>query len=394
MKRLLLVAEGATLAHVGRPLLLARAAVARGFDVTLAVPSRYRWAVGDLPVTCVDLVAQAPEVFALRLSKGQPLYDFGTLDAYVADDLRLLSEVKPDWVVGDFRLSLSVSARLAQVPYATISNAYWSPYYRLDTGWPVPDLPLTRVLPIRIARGMFNLVRPLAFRMHAVPMERLRRKHGLTSLGHDLRRAYTDADRTFYADIPSLFTLDAAPSVHRVVGPLAWAPDIALPAWWKALPEDRRVVYLTMGSSGDASVAAPLALALAEAGWCVMMASAGAQPVTHPLIHVAPFIPGLEACRRADVVVCNGGSPTSQQALLAGKPVVGIPSNLDQYLNMEALERRGVGALMRSDRIQPIGIASQIEALLDDVRTKVGVLAVSTDANAVNAAERILDDLT
>jgi UDP:flavonoid glycosyltransferase YjiC (YdhE family) len=66
--------------------------------------------------------------------------------------------------------------------------------------------------------------------------------------------------------------------------------------------------------------------------------------------HVADFLPGVDAARRAELVICNGGSPTTQQALAAGTPVIGIASNLDQFLNMEAIQRSGAGEIVRADR--------------------------------------------
>jgi len=98
--------------------------------------------------------------------------------------VRLLQAVQPDLVIGDFRLSLSVSARLQRTPYITVSNAYWSPWVRQH--YTVPNLPLTGVLPIWLADPLFRLIRPLAFASHAVPLNRVRRRHGLPSLGSDL----------------------------------------------------------------------------------------------------------------------------------------------------------------------------------------------------------------
>src|SRR5688500_19493669 len=68
--------------------------------------------------------------FLSRLAHGRPLYDLATLRRYVSDELRLLERVRPAVVVGDFRLSLAVSARLLHVPYLMLANAYWSPYAR------------------------------------------------------------------------------------------------------------------------------------------------------------------------------------------------------------------------------------------------------------------------
>ena len=48
-------------------------------------------------------------------------------------------------------------------------------------------------------------------------------------------------------------------------------------------------------------------------------------------------------------MVCNGGSPTTYQALAKGVPVIGIASNLDQHLNMQALQRAGAGIRLRSE---------------------------------------------
>jgi UDP:flavonoid glycosyltransferase YjiC (YdhE family) len=63
-------------------------------------------------------------------------------------------------------------------------------------------------------------------------------------------------------------------------------------------------------------------------------------------------------------VICNGGSPTSQQALAAGVPVLGIASNLDQFLNMQAVEAHGAGLCLRADRAIPADIRRATTALL------------------------------
>jgi UDP:flavonoid glycosyltransferase YjiC (YdhE family) len=392
MKRLLVVAEGATLAHVGRPLALARAAMA-GFEVVLALPASYRWAIGTLPVATLDLDAQSPAEFARRLARGDPLYDLATLERYVADDLALLESVQPDCVIGDFRLSLSVSARLAGVRYCTLGNAYWSPFYVAGESWPVPDLPLTRILPVPVARWLFNRVRPMAFRSHARAMGDLRRNHGLPDLGGSLTRAYTDADATFYTDIPSVFQLRGAPATQRVVGPLPWAPPVGQPVWWNDLPPDRPIAYVSMGSSGRQALAEPIALALVSAGFRVLVTADPKAYADNPLIHAARFMPGDLACGRASVVICNGGSPTSQQALAAGKPVIGIASNLDQFLNMDALEHAGLGALLRADRFSAEHVVSGALRALDDLAWQGRVSAVKKEIEVLDASRDILSEV-
>jgi UDP:flavonoid glycosyltransferase YjiC (YdhE family) len=131
---------------------------------------------GTEPIASIE-----PRQFLASLRRGSRLYSAATLEGYVREELDLLERVDPDLIVGDFRLSLSVSARLARVPYATITNAYWSPGYD-PPQWPVPQLALTRLLPIPIAGALFQVARPFACRHHAQPHE-VRRRFGLPSLG-------------------------------------------------------------------------------------------------------------------------------------------------------------------------------------------------------------------
>ena len=56
------------------------------------------------------------DTFLDALARGRPVFPLATLTAYVAEDLSILRESKADVVVGDFRLSLSVSARVAGIP--------------------------------------------------------------------------------------------------------------------------------------------------------------------------------------------------------------------------------------------------------------------------------------
>ncbi|POX68657.1 glycosyl transferase family 1, partial [Mycobacterium kansasii] len=92
---------------------------------------------------------------------------------------------------------------------------------------------------------------------------------------------------------------------------------------------------------------------------------------------VADYLPGEAAAARSAVVVCNGGSLTTQQALLAGVPVVGIASNLDQHLNMEALERAGAGMLLRTERLSRRRVADAVQQALGDAGYRQAALRLA-----------------
>lgn len=363
-KKILFVAEAVTLAHVGRPLALAATLDRSRYEVHFACAAGYDFCFEGADLVRWPIHSISSKQFLQALADGKPVYDQATLSGYVEQDLQLLNQIKPDIVVGDFRLSLSISARLAGVPYISLINAYWSPYVRQQ--YTVPSLPLTRFLPIPLANALFKLARPLAFALHTIPLNRVRRQHGLPSLGWDLNRVYTDADYTLYADVPQLFHPESMPANHAFIGPVLWSPPQAFPPWWDSLPADRPIVYVTVGSSGHGALLPAALKALAGLPVTVLAATVGRVVLDQvpDNVRAADFLPGEEAARRSALVICNGGSPTSHQALAAGVPVVGIASNLDQFLNMQGIVAAGAGALLRADRFDGAQLKQAVEGLL------------------------------
>jgi UDP:flavonoid glycosyltransferase YjiC (YdhE family) len=386
-RKILFIAEAVTLAHVGRPLALAASLNRQRYDLDFACAGGYEFCYRDSGLRHWPIASISGARFLQALASGKPVYDEATLLSYVEDDRRLLDRVRPDLVVGDFRLSLSVSARLARIPYATLTNAYWSPHG--NQRYRVPDLPLTKFLPVAVADLVFRLIRPLAFSLHARPLNAVRARYGLAPLEADLRRIYTDADHTLYADIAALFPTHHLPPHHHYLGPVLWSPPLPFPAWWREVPDDRPIVYVTLGSSGQGRLLAPVLQALAPLPLSVLLATAGTE-IAGPLpanVHAAPFLPGEAAARRASLVICNGGSPTSQQALAAGAPLIGIAGNLDQFLNMQGVTAVGAGTLLRADRLSVGALQTAVMALLGDATAhaaaqKIALAFGQSDAGA------------
>lgn len=364
--RVLFIAEAVTLAHVARAFSLAQSLDANTYDVFLACDPRYRALLPQVAFPIIDIASISSDEFLHALANGSPLYSRATLTRYVEDDLRLLRDLKPDVVIGDFRLSLSISARLTSTPYLTVTNAYWGPYTDID--FPVPELPFVKLLGVTVGQALFSAVRPIAFALHTLPLNAVRREYGLASLGFDLRRTYTDADITLYADIPEMVRVTPLPDNHQFIGPVYWAPNVPLPGWWDALPNDKPIVYVNLGSSGQARLLPTVLKALESLPVSVIAATAGRIKLDHlpSNAFVADYIPGDLASARAKLVICNGGSPTCQQAFAAGVPVLGIASNLDQFLNMQLVEHVGAGKLMRAGQTTPSRVHQRCSQLLSD----------------------------
>ena len=125
-------------------------------------------------------------------------------------------------------------------------------------------------------------------------------------------------------------------------------------------------MYVTPGSSGDDRLLGKVLEGLAGLPLNIIAATAGRDTGSHlpANVRAAAYLPGLAAAERADVVICNGGSPTVQQALAAATPVLGICSNLDQYLNMQAVEAIGAGRSMRAGKATAASIRQTVQELL------------------------------
>jgi len=396
-KRVLLFAEAVTLAHVARPLCMLRGLDRGRYDVAIAAPRSAAPHLAAAGVEHIEIESLAAEVFLAALAKGRPLYSEATLRRYVEADLRAIEHHRADAVVGDFRLSLSVSARLAKVPYLTIASAYWSPFYS-PPAWLVPALPLTRALPLPWAQAAFNAFRPLAFAAHCAPLNAVRRHYGLPALPRDLRIVYTDADRVAYSDLPEIFPMRPLPPTHGYVGAALWEPDVALPDWWLDMPADRPVVYITMGSSGNAALLPGIIAGLRGVHATLLVATASSAMASDHRgnVYAAPYLPGIKAAQRARVVICNGGSLTAYQALAAGVPVLGIASNLDQFLNMQGFERAGAGRLLRADRFSSSKLRTDVDELLAGRETRAAIDRLGAALGAIqfeDAAAAMLAEL-
>jgi UDP:flavonoid glycosyltransferase YjiC (YdhE family) len=381
--RILFVSENVTLAQVVRLFVLARALPASEYEVHFA-------SSGFDPLVFEGSNFFQHHLFTLdrervlgAMEAGKRLYEKKALRKYVEHELELFDEVKPDLVVGDFRLSLAVSAPLYGVRHATLINAYWSPYYQRD-GFPVPDHPIVRLLGEEMTEKYFPLAIPQVFAHFASPLNALRRDYKLPEIG-SLLETLVCGDDTLYVDEPSLTPLHAAPPSHRFLGPVLWSPRVPLPPGLDD-GDPRPLVYVTLGSSGRVDALAHVLRALARLPVRAVVATAGRCELNGlpDNVRAYPFVPGDELSRRASVVISNGGSTTSYQALAEGTPVVGLPSNFDQYLAMTAIERAGAGVLVKARRATE-------ETVFDAVARVLGDESFGTAAKAIAARFAALD---
>ena len=386
--RVLFVAEAITLAQVVRLVTLARGLDAARYDVLFASAPFDPVAFAGSGIEPLPLVTIDSKIALKKIERGERIYEKDVLTKYVEAELELFERVSPDFVVGDFRLSLAVSARRAGIPHASLINAYFSPYAERD-GFPVPDHPLVSLLGAKRAAEYFPRALPLVFAHFVAPLDAVRKRYGLPPSG-GLLQALSAGDFTLFPDVPELCPTRDLPATHRYLGHVPWEPPVALPAALAESEGKRPFVYVTLGSSGRLSALDSVLSVLGELDVDVLVATAGRLALERAPanVRVERFVPGSLAARRASFVVTNGGASTSYQALAQGTPVLGVPSNLDQYLAMTAIEKASAGRLVRAGEATPAAIRSAVSELFTSRALKEGALRVSQAFARTSCHER------
>jgi UDP:flavonoid glycosyltransferase YjiC (YdhE family) len=259
-------------------------------------------------------------------------------------------------------------------------NAYWSPFARRER-FPVPDHPIIKWLGEERTERYFPQAIPRVFNHFAAPLNAARQKYGLPPVG-SLLEVLTHGDYTLYPDDPELTPVEGAPLNHRFLGPVLWQPDESelgpidadsppasgSTAHCDAVVSDVPLVYVTLGSSGQLDVLPSVLSALAELPVRAVVATAGRVQLRDlpPNVVARPFVRGAELAARSHLVVSNGGSTTGYQALAQGTPVLGLPSNFDQYLATEAIVRAGAGEVVKARQATTQSIKAALARMLRD----------------------------
>ena len=139
-------------------------------------------------------------------------------------------------------------------------------------------------------------------------------------------------------------------------------PYGAVPAPLPRPATDRPLVWLTLGTVNPAFEAAggTWEAALAALGGLPVdvvasVGRGGARPAAPPNVRVVDWVPAEEVLARAALVVCHGGSGTTQAALAAGVPLVVVPMLADQPANAAMVQRLGAGLTVAPDSGPALG---------------------------------------
>jgi UDP:flavonoid glycosyltransferase YjiC (YdhE family) len=390
-KRILFFAHAVTMAHFARPLKWIEGLDVELFDIYLASHPKFENLSKKVDVTFLEINCIDSAKFEKIVVNAESIYDAGTFEEHIDEDIRLIEKIKPDFVVGDFRHSLTVSCRIKKIKYINLTNAYWSPEIKLR--FPLPEAPIVRILGEALAQILIGIFLPLALKISFFKMAfALRKSFKRVNLKFtDYRQVITDGDLTLYCDTPELIPLKKQRSHERFVGPLIWSMSVKVPEWWGNLDPDKKRIFITLGSSGHAHSLPMIIKALGKLDVQIVMALAGKRPKI-PAMHnvfVTDFLPIEAACQDADLVICNGGSPLVHSALSYGVPTIGIVCNNDQLLNMAHIQERGAGLLLRYWSLNDKKLMAAVNEILYNPHYRTQSKKIQAEFSAINLRERL-----
>ncbi len=381
MARIACLCYSGSLAHAGRTVAVARELAGRGHDVTLCGQPRYL--ESSLLVDRAELpleVLHEPDLSAV-LAPSQGGADDEQAGAFafagaVHDELELFSRLRPDAVVVNNRRSAIVSAVRIGVPSVSLTNAsLLGSLSAIDPlrselaeiGGPALGLPPMEMRQSPALRGRpDDEVIPIAARPLPPILSDFITSQGIEppAFVHELSLG----TRTLVLDDATLFPVRDLPDGVRQVGPLTFDVTAQMPRWWWSLPEELPFVYVTFGSTGTAPLFERVVEALAGLGTQLVVATADLIPTVPAGVRVCRYLPGSEVARRAQLVVCHGGSLTMYQAVAGGTPVMAVPTHFEQAIEAIPFVRAGVAQALSQLEVgaDPSTAAQTARAMLDD----------------------------
>lgn len=379
-KKIVVLVNAHAMAHVSRPLEIAKVLRKQGHEIIFAgfgkyleIAGREDFEIVELPYITSDHVAKA--VKAQRLDK---LFKAEQLSVFIEAELKLYKKINPDLILIDNRMTAFTSAELAGIKTVSILNVHMSRYRK------VPFFSLRNILGIKENKQETNLFIKLADwienklefffydRLVMSDMNKLRKKYGLKKkYGFSIE----EGDLTLFPDLPHFNPVQEMPANAHYIGPLTWHTNMPAPLCIreKKLDPSKKTIYLTIGSDGLEELLAEIN-SLANNDVQIIIAlgrKIKASDITVPSnVFIEEFVNTDELYATTpsgkcmvDLVVCHGGNGTIYQALAAGIPIVGISTHEEQNYGLNRLNRLELGIGITEKALKQKGLQLLIDKL-------------------------------
>jgi len=186
------------------------------------------------------------------------------------------------------------------------------------------------------------------------------------------------------------------PTNVRLVGPIAWEPDLEPPEW--VLDEKRPIILVTASTAyqHDEKLISTALKAFATEDVALIVTTAAIDPrgfATPPDTRVEQFLPHGPIIDRAACVICHGGQGTTQKTLAAGVPVCVVPFCRDQFDVARRVEYASAGVKLHHKRLDPVRLRSAVREAITHRAGAERVARAFAQAGGASSAATSIEEL-
>jgi UDP:flavonoid glycosyltransferase YjiC (YdhE family) len=334
-----------------------------------------------------------------------------TQSMYSDDEMLTYARAEADFMrqrgvrlaVTGFTLTTLLSTRLAGVPLAASHAGSWVPPVYEAGLLPAPSrpvMPLAGMLPKVLQRRLMNWS-PSRLHIHCAGFNRAAKILGVERVPSFA--ALLLADLTLVTDLPEILGVsqDALerwrPAPHggyrpattlRYTGPLYARLDLPVPERVdRFLERGGPVAYVALTSSSPGLVRSVVAAAR-QSGCKVLVAATLHElgDLEGPQVLVEPLLASDRIMPRVAVAVVTGGQGSVQTAMASGVPMVGIPLQPEQDLNLLLAERQGMAVRLAPSLAGGVAMTKAVRTLLDQPRYREQAMRVQAIVSRVDGA--------
>ena len=342
---------------------------------------------------------------------GQSMYSDAEIRSYVTAEAEYFRLHGITVAVTGSLLTTMLSSRLAGVTVLTDHGSWVPPVYERGLV-PAPSHPpwsILRALPERAVRWLSNAALPRT-RFYCSGFNRVAAELGVEPVPS--LSALVLGDLAMVTEVPEVLGISAAemsswrPAGRRAyrtgtqlryTGPLYARLDVPLPeAVDEFLDRPGPVVYVAITSTSPHIIRAVVAsLTALDVRVLVSATVHDLADLTDERVMVAGVLPSHLVMPRVDLAITAGGQGSVQTAMAAGTPILGIPLQPEQDLNVALLERRGAARLVARHDAHTSRLASVADDMVRHEQYRIAADGVRRLYDAVdgpgNAADLIIE---
>ncbi len=340
---------------------------------------------------------------------GQSMYRDQEIRDYVRAETEYFRRHGIQVVVTGFTLTTLLSARLAGAHLVTEHAGSWVPPLYERGLLPAPSQPPYNLVPTPLLRKLANAL-PSRVRFYCRGFNRIAREIGAPTVPS--LAALVLGDLALVPEVPEVLGVTAdevagwrpgtrgvyqTSTLLRCTGPLYARLDLPLPEpVAEFLERPGPVVYVALSSTGPEFVR-QVVRAVASLPVRVLVAGTAHDLVdlAGPRIMVGGVLPSHRIMPLVDLAVTAGGQGSVQTAMAGGTPLLGVPLQPEQDLNLALLERVGAARRLPGHRAGAPRITRLVREMLTDDSYRRAALRIKEIYDRIDgpgtAADAILE---